>query len=85
VRSLASLLSFYNPHLSDSVLTLSLLIVPCSGHQTHGDIDAGDFVLDAMGQRWAGELGSGNYLSDGYFFSEVRFSPFSLALFHIVL
>jgi hypothetical protein len=33
--------------------------------------DAGDFVLDAMGQRWAGELGSGNYLSTGYFASEV--------------
>ncbi|GAA5880284.1 hypothetical protein JCM1840_007115, partial [Sporobolomyces johnsonii] len=41
-----------------------------TGHQTHGDLDAGDFVLDAMGQRWAGELGSGNYLADGYFTSE---------------
>merc|ERR1711939_971656 len=30
----------------------------------------GDFVLDALGQRWAGELGSGNYLADGYFSSE---------------
>lgn len=29
------------------------------GHQTHGDLDAGTFVLDAMGHRWAGELGSG--------------------------
>ncbi|KAL7419540.1 hypothetical protein Q5752_005451 [Cryptotrichosporon argae] len=36
-------------------------------HQTHGDLDIGDFVLDALGQRWAGELGSGQYLSDGYF------------------
>ncbi|KAK4703243.1 hypothetical protein P7C70_g2976, partial [Phenoliferia sp. Uapishka_3] len=42
------------------------------GHQTHGDVDAGDFVLDAMGQRWAGELGSGNYLADGYFNSEAQ-------------
>lgn len=33
-------------------------------HQTHGDLDAGDFVIDAMGQRWAGELGSGDYLSE---------------------
>lgn len=41
-----------------------------TGHQTHGDLDIGDFVLDAMGQRWAGELGSGQYLSDGYFSSE---------------
>ncbi|KAL8278292.1 hypothetical protein RQP46_009324 [Phenoliferia psychrophenolica] len=36
------------------------------------DVDAGDFVLDAMGQRWAGELGSGNYLADGYFNSEAQ-------------
>lgn len=41
-----------------------------TGHQTHGDLDVGDFVLDALGQRWAGELGSGNYLADGYFSSE---------------
>jgi hypothetical protein len=41
-----------------------------TGHQTHGDLDAGDFVLDAMGQRWFGELGSGDYLSTGYFSSE---------------
>ncbi|KAK7033651.1 hypothetical protein VNI00_012651 [Paramarasmius palmivorus] len=38
-----------------------------SGHQNHNDLDAGDFVIDAMGTRWAGELGSGNYLSPGYF------------------
>ncbi|QRV83275.1 heparinase II/III family protein [Ceratobasidium sp. AG-Ba] len=43
-----------------------------TGHQTHGDLDAGDFVLDAMGQRWAGELGSGDYLSEGYFSSEAQ-------------
>jgi len=41
-------------------------------HQTHGDLDLGDFVLDAMGQRWFGELGSGQYLSDGYFSSEAQ-------------
>jgi hypothetical protein len=41
-----------------------------TGHQTHGDLDVGDFVIDAMGQRWAGELGSGQYLSDGYFSNE---------------
>ncbi|BGP24134.1 heparinase II/III family protein [Rhodotorula toruloides] len=46
-----------------------------TGHQTHGDLDTGDFVLDAMGQRWAGELGSGNYLSNGYFVSEAQNSP----------
>ncbi|GAA6008345.1 uncharacterized protein JCM10292_005541 [Rhodotorula paludigena] len=45
------------------------------GHQTHGDLDAGTFVLDAMGERWAGELGSGDYLSQGYFDSEAQDSP----------
>ena len=40
------------------------------GHQTHNDLDAGDFVLDALGTRWAGELGSGDYLSTGYFSSD---------------
>lgn len=43
-----------------------------TGHQTHGDLDAGDFVLDAMGQRWAGELGSANYLADFYFSNETQ-------------
>lgn len=37
------------------------------GHQTHNDLDCGDFVLDAMGTRWAGELGSGDYRSLDYF------------------
>lgn len=37
-----------------------------TGHETHGDLDAGTFVLDALGQRWAGELGNGDYLSEGY-------------------
>jgi hypothetical protein len=39
-------------------------------HQAHGDLDAGDFVIDALGVRWAGELGSGDYLSTGYFSNE---------------
>ncbi len=42
------------------------------GHQTHGDLDIGDFVIDALGQRWAGELGSGQYLSTQYFLSEAQ-------------
>lgn len=45
---------------------------PIEGHQNHGDIDAGDFVLDALGQRWAGELGDGNYLADDYFQGETQ-------------
>ncbi|KAH7067840.1 chondroitin AC/alginate lyase [Auriculariales sp. MPI-PUGE-AT-0066] len=36
-------------------------------YQTHGDLDCGDFVFDAMGERWFGELGSGDYLAPGYF------------------
>ncbi|KAJ3496343.1 hypothetical protein NLJ89_g10497 [Agrocybe chaxingu] len=42
------------------------------GHQTHNDLDAGDFVLDALGTRWAGELGSGDYRATGYFLSEAQ-------------
>ncbi|TVY07751.1 heparinase II/III domain-containing protein [Paenibacillus cremeus] len=33
----------------------------------HGDLDAGDMVLDAMGVRWAMELGSDDYNLPGYF------------------
>jgi hypothetical protein len=40
------------------------------GHQTHGDLDCGDFVLDALGTRWAGELGSADYRSPDYFGGE---------------
>ena len=43
-----------------------------TGHQTHGDLDLGDFVYDAQGQRWFGELGSGQYLSPGYFSDEAQ-------------
>ena len=42
------------------------------GHQTHNDLDCGDFVLDALGTRWAGELGSGDYLSEGYFSNDTQ-------------
>ncbi|KAK7038115.1 chondroitin AC/alginate lyase [Favolaschia claudopus] len=41
-------------------------------HQTHNDLDVGDFVLDALGTRWAGELGSANYRSPGYFTSAAQ-------------
>ncbi|MFB6551122.1 heparinase II/III family protein [Streptomyces sp. NPDC056405] len=36
----------------------------------HGDLDVGSFVLDALGQRWASELGSANYNLPGYFDSK---------------
>lgn len=42
------------------------------GHQTHNDLDCGDFVLDALGTRWAGELGSGDYNSLDYFTSDAQ-------------
>ncbi|KAJ7102093.1 heparinase II/III family protein [Mycena belliarum] len=41
-------------------------------HQTHNDLDVGDFVLDALGTRWAGELGSADYRSPNYFSSDVQ-------------
>ena len=41
-------------------------------HQTHNDLDVGDFVLDALGTRWAGELGSGDYRSPAYFASQAQ-------------
>jgi hypothetical protein len=44
------------------------------GHQTHNDLDVGDFVLDALGTRWAGELGSGDYRSPAYFSNDTQTS-----------
>jgi len=41
-----------------------------TGHQTHGFLDVGTFVFEALGQRWAGTLCQANYLGDGYFSSE---------------
>lgn len=42
------------------------------GHQTHNDLDCGDFVIDALGTRWAGELGSGNYNALNYFSNDTQ-------------
>lgn len=41
-------------------------------HQTHNDLDAGDFVIDALGTRWAGDLGSGDYNSINYFSNDTQ-------------
>lgn len=41
-----------------------------TGHQTHGFLNAGTFALEALGQKWAGQLCQENYLSEGYFSSE---------------
>ncbi|KIO20697.1 hypothetical protein M407DRAFT_29688 [Tulasnella calospora MUT 4182] len=46
-----------------------------TGHDSHGNLDGGDFVIDFAGMRWAGELGSGDYIADGYFTSEAQDSP----------
>jgi len=56
----------------DKGLYLAIKAGNHTGHQAHGDLDAGDFVLDAMGDRFAGELGSGNYLAQGYFSNETQ-------------
>ncbi|KAH6645527.1 chondroitin AC/alginate lyase [Truncatella angustata] len=42
------------------------------GHSDHGNLDAGDFVLDALGERWAVELCHQDYLSPGYFDGEAQ-------------
>ena len=34
---------------------------------SHGDLDAGTFVLEALGNRWAVDLGADNYALTGYF------------------
>jgi len=33
----------------------------------HGQLDLGNFELDALGERWARDLGSDDYNLDGYF------------------
>jgi hypothetical protein len=38
----------------------------------HGNLDVGTFVLDALGQRWAVELGADNYDLPGYWGKEQR-------------
>ncbi|KAL0578608.1 hypothetical protein V5O48_003399 [Marasmius crinis-equi] len=44
------------------------------GHETHNDLDVGDFVLDALGTRWAGEFGSADYRSPNYFSNDTQAS-----------
>lgn len=36
-------------------------------YTNHGDLDIGTFVYDALGERWAEELGPGNYDAPNYF------------------
>ncbi|KIO17578.1 hypothetical protein M407DRAFT_32745 [Tulasnella calospora MUT 4182] len=41
-------------------------------HAGHGNLDGGDFVIDHAGFRWAGELGSGDYIAEASFTSEAQ-------------
>ena len=45
---------------------------------SHGNLDAGTFVLDASGQRWATELGGDNYALPGYFSEPQRWTYYRL-------
>ncbi|MBO2942422.1 DNRLRE domain-containing protein [Paenibacillus sp. F411] len=38
-----------------------------SNHVTHSDLDVGTFVMDALGVRWAEELGADSYAVPNYF------------------
>jgi hypothetical protein len=38
-----------------------------TGERSHRQLDAGTFVLDAMGERWALDMGAENYSAPGYF------------------
>lgn len=42
-------------------------------YTNHGDLDIGTFVFDALGERWAEELGPGNYNAPEYFVGLVGF------------
>jgi hypothetical protein len=60
---------------NESAVYVAIKAGTLTGHQTHNDLDCGDFVLDALGTRWAGELGSGDYNSPDYFLSDAQDSP----------
>ncbi|KAK3372915.1 hypothetical protein B0T24DRAFT_649069 [Lasiosphaeria ovina] len=52
-----------------------LFVAVKAGRMVDGNLDAGDFVLDAMGERWAGELCQDDYSAPLYFSSEAQDSP----------
>jgi hypothetical protein len=56
----------------EKALYLAIKAGKNQGHQTHNDLDVGDFVLDALGTRWAGEYGNANYLAPGYFSNDTQ-------------
>lgn len=50
-----------------------------SNRVNHADLDLGSFVLDALGQRWAVELGPDDYALPGYFGSDQRWTYYRKA------
>ena len=56
----------------ENALYVAMKAGQLQNHQTHNDMDIGDFVLDAIGTRWAGELGSGDYNSINYFSNDTQ-------------
>ena len=56
----------------ENALFVAMKAGTLQGHQTHNDLDCGDFVVDALGSRWFGELGDGNYVAAGYFSSDAQ-------------
>lgn len=64
--------SFRSSWTDEDALYVAIKAGQLQNHQTHNDLDLGDFVLDALGTRWAGELGSGDYNSPDYFASDAQ-------------
>lgn len=56
----------------ENALFVAIKAGTLQGHQTHNDLDCGDFVVDALGSRWFGELGDGNYVAEGYFSNDTQ-------------
>lgn len=56
----------------ENALFIGIKAGTLQNHQTHNDLDAGDFVLDALGTRWAGEFGSADYRSPDYFSNDTQ-------------
>lgn len=51
----------------DDLGTMFIGVHAGSNKANHGDLDIGTFVLDALGERWAEDLGADNYNLTGYF------------------
>ncbi|GJE85790.1 hypothetical protein PsYK624_018690 [Phanerochaete sordida] len=64
--------SFRSSWTDEDALYVAIKAGQLQNHQTHNDLDLGDFVIDALGTRWAGELGSGDYNSPDYFTSDAQ-------------